>query len=847
MSIQSIQTVENVIGKYKKRELETSSTRLIINSLTVAQYNDPLGSAIREYVSNAVDAINEARIAIGILTGKLKKEDIFIERNEAEYKASNFDPSYYDLNWIETTGLVEIFHEMNQGTEFCDNLSIRDNGVGISPSRLEGYFKIGYSTKRNTTEQRGAYGYGAKASLSLMNEYFITETSYNGMLFRFQQTENSIISLVSKFDDKGNIRDSITFSDGYVAYYEKTTQKNFTKISFPLANYHRKEVEQSIKSQLLYFKENIIYREKNENGLLREIPFKAEIFYNSKNIIISNNNHYRVPHIIITTNINDPNSSGICYGVVNFDMLGITPIHTNIGFKVPIRQVIEEEGQIKVLQEGVDITPSRESVIWSKNTRDYIKGVIQSASEEASSIVSKELEETNLHKWLIKANSVLSNSFDSGPLSRLSKLIDKSTITPVFKKDNVSVKYGTAKSILKGFDITVYSVNQYVNKTKSGSIVGNKDDGFYAVEKLPQDEKFIDANTLLIKTTSLKHVKKLAYIVSQFNKDRTRYNPSYIICFEDKGLGTFELLPELDYLSYDDFEIPENWDAVDEDQSDAVVIEDVEKVDYNKIRKEEKKLLVNKVYKTFSRNLFDLSRAEMEIEKIKQLPNLYWGTFEETNLVYLAAFISKYITISTDSNDYNFLIVSQQAARTLQKEKVQNIQNFFYEIDENGTMQTTHKVKKYLSYKHVKDIVEKLTFLKGFKTFNIEDHETFEAFHKEYKNLTFDLDLANDSFAKDPDNKKLMELLEGLFQLQLNLFNQPDINKAEVIEEFIGMDIFQDLNIVDLEMIEKITNLWNKYKKKSAILNNLKYLSEENNSYNQELEQEIREFISDLN
>jgi signal transduction histidine kinase len=142
-----------------KRTINAGAEKLILDTIQITQYVKPEESTVRELVSNAVDAQREKEKAISILTGKSTVEEHYIHRDDATYKDSNWDSSYYSLEHLAADQEnVELIYQQNQGTGWCDRFIIRDYGVGIGPSRLEGYFSIGYSTKRNSTSQLGGFG-----------------------------------------------------------------------------------------------------------------------------------------------------------------------------------------------------------------------------------------------------------------------------------------------------------------------------------------------------------------------------------------------------------------------------------------------------------------------------------------------------------------------------------------------------------------------------------------------------------------------------------------------------------------------------------------------------------------
>ncbi len=126
------------------REIDINAHSLIMDTIQMTQYQYPEASTVRELTSNAIDSQAEKLRAIEILSGKVKKEDYYLERQEAQYKDSNFDESYYDLDWLDlTNNIVELKYICGTGGGWCDKLIVKDYGVGIGEKRLEGYWSIG--------------------------------------------------------------------------------------------------------------------------------------------------------------------------------------------------------------------------------------------------------------------------------------------------------------------------------------------------------------------------------------------------------------------------------------------------------------------------------------------------------------------------------------------------------------------------------------------------------------------------------------------------------------------------------------------------------------------------------
>ena len=98
MSILQHETIQSNSGFAK--EIEESALTMIFDNLQKGQYHYPVKSTIREIACNALDSIKERDAVKEILKGNAKEEDYFIRRDEALYKDSNYDPTYYDLTWL---------------------------------------------------------------------------------------------------------------------------------------------------------------------------------------------------------------------------------------------------------------------------------------------------------------------------------------------------------------------------------------------------------------------------------------------------------------------------------------------------------------------------------------------------------------------------------------------------------------------------------------------------------------------------------------------------------------------------------------------------------------------------
>ena len=167
------------------KRINKGAEKMVFDILQSTQYSTPIPSTVRELVTNACDSQREKEMAIEILKGEKTEADYYIRRDGEQYADSNFDPTYYDLNHLnQDENGVEIRYYRNEGIGYCDKIEIIDHSVGIGKRRLEGILELGYSTKRNTSQNFGAFGLGAKVALSTGVDFYTIETVHNGKRFK---------------------------------------------------------------------------------------------------------------------------------------------------------------------------------------------------------------------------------------------------------------------------------------------------------------------------------------------------------------------------------------------------------------------------------------------------------------------------------------------------------------------------------------------------------------------------------------------------------------------------------------------------------------------------------------
>lgn len=463
------------------KRINRGAEKLVFDILQATQYSTPIPSTVRELVTNACDSQREKEIAIEILTGQKTVEDYYINREGEQYEDSNFDPSYYNITNLDVVNQhVDVIYKHNAGVGYCDQFTIKDYGVGIGGRRLEGILELGYSTKRNTSENFGAFGLGAKVALSTGVDFYTIETIYNGKRFKANCFNYKTDFLIPRFNlSTGQENPYIIFSDGTKVYYEPTIELNRTEISFGVKKHNADRFMDAVSEQLTYLS-NVRFFVIEENDYKREIDFKPSVIYNSKHLIITESNYYARPHIVVVKA--EGATTGINYGHVDFRELEMEQLYGAVGLKCPIRQVYKnEQGEEVVIQDGVDVTPSREKVIWSDNTKQFVQNLILQAAEEATELVQEKLDETDFLKWVAACKNVVFSgklegdySTNGRVLQAMSRIIDTKALKPVYPM-NKRIRFEHMGKIFEGFNVRLHTLS---NKLENGEfkIVSNTTD-----------------------------------------------------------------------------------------------------------------------------------------------------------------------------------------------------------------------------------------------------------------------------------------------------------------------------------------------------------------------------------
>lgn len=179
-------------GGVIQASIDVTSLPFLYKLATKNQYSDPIGSIVRELVSNAYDATTEANSDKPVI-----------------------------VKFVNNSPLWEI--------QFIDH------GVGMSPERIALYMQWYNSSKRDDNVQIGGFGIGGKSPLAYVSFYFI-DTVSNGTLYKYIVSEGETIP------------ECLLLSE------ETTDLPNGTTVHFEIANSQELlKFKAAISRQLCYF------------------------------------------------------------------------------------------------------------------------------------------------------------------------------------------------------------------------------------------------------------------------------------------------------------------------------------------------------------------------------------------------------------------------------------------------------------------------------------------------------------------------------------------------------------------------------------------------------------------
>lgn len=271
--------------------------------------------------------------------------------------------------------------------------------------------------------QLGSFGLGAKSLLATGVDFYTVTSCYNGREYSFNVFKDHVVPNISKFNDDGSINEMEVFKPGeedeYTVYYKNTTSLNKVTIETEVKRHRKMDFINSIENQLGFIPNIELLMADGLDNLSPPVKrtISTKILFSTDNIVVGEADYYAVPQILLRPG-KDSNIK-ISYGTINFEELEMKKYSGNVGFVLDIGEV--------------DVTPSRENVIWNTKTREAIKNMFIKAQETVQDLIEEKIkDEKNLPDYITLLNTFKSKNTMTG-LSELYKIVDISSISNTFR------------------------------------------------------------------------------------------------------------------------------------------------------------------------------------------------------------------------------------------------------------------------------------------------------------------------------------------------------------------------------------------------------------------------------
>jgi hypothetical protein len=394
------------------KEIDDGALDLIFAGYQEDMYAHPIESFIRESISNGLDANVEKNIFKKISKGK-PVEDFYRQKQDGQLlKDSEYDPSYYDTKHTSKNNVVSVRY-MDGNPR--DTVTITDQGVGLGGKRLQGFFKLGYSSKRNMKAVIGKFGAGAKAALSTGVEYFTMHTTYMGYTTSFMILSRDYDPITPESELGKTEVWTVKLINGEIEdrkiHWTKTNEPNGVTIEMEVKKHNKDAYLAAVRNQFQYFGGKVTLEHNEDNtrvfNTLSERPL-----YESKALLIPKYSTYNSPHILV---------DGIAYGLISWPELELQRRTGKIA--------------IKVAATDVDITQNRETLKWTEKTKSVVLNAVKAAEEEASEYITSLVKIAD-DKNVFDVNNIygsIGKSSDNEVSSVFSKFLDMYSIRPKVK------------------------------------------------------------------------------------------------------------------------------------------------------------------------------------------------------------------------------------------------------------------------------------------------------------------------------------------------------------------------------------------------------------------------------
>lgn len=649
--------------------------------------------------------------------------------------------------------------------------------------------------------------------MSTGTDYYTMITRHNGREFQFNVYSYKVDPVIPRWDmETGEENELHVWNEGtekeFRFHSRKTDQKNGTEIQVPTKKIHRQQVIDAVKNQLLYFK-NVDFQIIQENGTLDRVNFQATILYEDEHLIISDNDQFSKPHIIL---------NGVNYGYVDFRELEMQDMSGNVGFKVK--------------PENVEINQSRESLKWWGKTMDAVKNSIHQASITAANIVQNRLDETDFLKWLSIASTLVSSTGSDVILSKLGNIVDKSNIKPKFGP-NPLIRYTKDTSIMfEGLLLQTVTKENYYDQAEGRQKFKPKR-AISQISEIVSLPLYVQTeNTLPTRDLHLLNVHPNGYIKVRFIKPGDNQDADDMFArisakgnekakkWNDRRVALYKYL-KAGAASYEGVVVPKEVESALKAEEAA---EAIRQMSPEELRKINEQTIIHHIYPSGNR-----TSEEPTIKSILESEDhIIWGCQEDLDLLAITAdyLFGLHYDLAV-RGDTKIIMVSKQNRKYLRKHT--HVTDFirFYDKSTN-TIGMHNKLVLAQTARKIQENWNKMSFLEHYQPFN-------KAIYDLYNELT----TYKNQHWKTDGNQEIDSYADKVAELQLFIEEHKDDAEAIAVKSKEIFDFsFEGAIGLDLPIYRKLETVL-EYIEPIHVIMKAIYMED----MSAELEQEIREIL----
>lgn len=771
------------------KEIDGGAFELMFQAIQEDIYSYPIKSFVREAISNGLDALVEKQNYIAIKNGAPVEKYYRQLQDGKLLKDSEFEPEYYTDKYLHKINKVFVKYTKPSGTR-KHKITITDTGVGLGRDRLQGFFKIGYSTKRNLKNVFGKWGSGAKAGLATGEDYFIMTTVYNGYKTSFMIFKTDYEGITPSHPQGKKESWKVRSINGdevtRVIYWHPTKELNSVTITLEVKPHNETRFRSAVENQFEHFDGLVEFSYPDEQNKLVINELNVKPLFESDTILIPNNPSYVSPVVLVDK---------ISYGPIAWEELELERRPGAISLKVHATDV--------------DITQSRESLKWTEKTKKVILRAIKKAEEEATDHISKKMELEDKHNLfdLIKRYSEIASYSSSDLISRsFTKFLNLRTLNPNYvfhpawlgRELTVKVTSSLFDVLFYGYTVKNVTIDMHagVVKTKSRKIDSFEDMADMPIvysAKAPLGPKL--ANHLLRYELE---ADSFIYIRSKPTEGKAEQKIGKIT-LETSVIDKYtrHLLENYGDIDLDEYEYEEIIEEVDDigESIDGVEVE-VDSRTLAEIRKQNEEVLYR------YRRSFNYSMDSETIKRstVKDAIKKHEGTVVLCTAEYkeYGRFLEKMsYEQNVESNKVTVLYVSKEVLQDFKSYAI-FITDYFRQYDkESGELKIGDALYQY----NTRAKIDKLTKKYSSEFFEEDLMRRFDSYFKDnWYDGTPSLDYVNSD-----EKNKIKSFIANLNTVE-NLLDKKELT-PEVCKKLFNVDKISILNSYDKEYIQHVEDL----------------------------------------